>query len=256
MNNSIIKFSPIESQRFGLRIYRGQYEEFDMTEIVQLTQDSDYDIIIVRYPSATVHEHYRLVGIDGCKTIHADSLVYYNAPLQEIAIKSLRNNLQFDVVNSQLDKNLDDLVERIFTGYQNHYFSNPCLRRTDIIEGYTEWAKSFATANEKGVTWLIKDASSKENVAFLACSFDKNDSVSELKLGGVLMEFAGRGIYSDFVRYAQRYFKNMGIRSLITSTQLQNVNVQRAWQNLGFRFDKSYETYHIIKDNIWNKKML
>lgn len=256
MNNSTIQYSHIESQRFGLRIYRGQYEEFDMTDIVNLTQKNDFDIIIVRYPSTTIYEHHKLVGIEGCKTIHADSLVYYDAPLQEIEIKPLRNNLQFDVVNLQSDKDLDFLVERIFTGYQNHYYSNPCLRKTDIIEGYTEWAKSFATVNKNGVTWLIKDASNMENVAFLACSYNMEDSVSELKLGGVLPEFAGRGIYSDFVKYAQTYFRNKGIRSLITSTQLQNVNVQRAWQKLGFHFDRSYETYHIIKDNIWDTKQL
>lgn len=256
MGNCAIKYSPIESKRFGLRMYRGQYEKFDITDVVDLIHKNDFDIIIVRYPSITIHEHYKLVGIEGCKTIHADSLVYYDAPLQKIEIQPLRNNLQFDVVNSQSDKNLDSLVERIFTGYQNHYYSNPCLRRSDIIEGYIEWAKSFATTNENGVTWLIKDASSKETVAFLACSIDKIASVSELKLGGVLPEFAGKGIYSDFVRYAQRYFKDLGICSLITSTQLQNVNVQRAWQKLGFHFDKSYETYHIIKDSVWNIKPL
>lgn len=256
MGNCVIKYSPIESKRFGLRIYRGQHEEFEMTDIVNIAHKNDFDIIIVRYPSKTIHEHYKLIGIEGCKILHADSLVYYDAPLQEIEIKPLRNNLQFDAVNSQSDKNLDSLVERIFTGYPNHYYSNPCFHKSDIIEGYIEWAKSFATTNENGVTWLIKDSSSKKIVAFLACSIDKQSSVSELKLGGVLPEFAGKGVYSDFVRYAQKYFKDLGIRSLITSTQLQNVNVQRAWQKLGFHFNKSYETYHIIKDSVWNVKPL
>jgi ribosomal protein S18 acetylase RimI-like enzyme len=130
------------------------------------------------------------------------------------------------------------------------------LQRTAIIEGYLEWAKSFVIESEHGVTWLIKDRKSCDNVAFLACSFDTVESISELKLGGVLPKYAGHGIYADFVRYAQGVFKEMGIKTLLTSTQLQNIAVQRAWQKHGFRFDKSYETYHIINGNLWNAKMI
>ena len=244
-----ITYSEIESKRFGLRVFRGQYEKFDMADVLRIVHEKNFDIIIVRYPTSTIYEHYGLVGLDHCKTIHADSLVYYSAPLQQIEIKALRNNLEFVVVTKENTKQLESMVKSIFVGYQNHYYSNPCLPRKGIVEGYYEWAKSYF--NNKGVTWLIKDGKNKTDVAFLACYFDEKESISELKLGGVLPEFAGQGIYSDFVRYAQAYFKNKGIRSLITSTQLQNVAVQRAWQKHGFQFDKSYETYHIINQSIW-----
>ena len=244
-----IYYSEIESKRFGLRVYRGQYEDFDIKDIRKIVNENDFDIIIVRYPTSTIYEHYQLVNLDRCKTIHADSLVYYSAPLQEIEIKELRNDLEFEVVTSNSDNQLDSLVKTIFSGYQNHYYANPCLPRTEIIDGYLEWAKSFVLKNDHGVTWLIKDRKSFNNVAFLACSFDTKESTSELKFGGVMPEYAGSGIYSDFVRYAQRYFKKMGINTLLTSTQLQNIAVQKAWQKHGFRFDKSYETYHIVNES-------
>ena len=250
-----ICYSEIESKRFGLCIYRGQYEDFEFEDVQKIVNGNDFDIIIVRYPTSTIYEHYQLVNLDHCKAIHADSLVYYSAPLQEIEIKELRNDLEFEIVTSNSDKQLDSLVETIFSGYQNHYYANPCLPRTEIIEGYLEWAKSFALETAHGVTWLIKDRKSSNNVAFLACSFDTEKSTSELKLGGVMPECAGSGVYSDFVRYAQGFFKKMGIKTLLTSTQLQNIAVQRAWQKHGFRFDKSYETYHIVNESFWNAKM-
>lgn len=250
-----IYYSNIESKRFGLRVYRGQYEDFDIKDIQRIINENCFDIIIVRYPTSTIYEHYQLVNLDSCNTIHADSLVYYSAPLQEIEIKELRNDLEFEVVTSNSDKQLDSLVRTIFSGYQNHYYTNPCLPRTEIIEGYLEWAKSFVNENGHGVTWLIKDRKSSNNVAFLACSFNTEESTSELKLGGVMPEYAGSGIYSDFVRHAQGFFKKMGIKILLTSTQLQNIAVQRTWQKHGFRFDKSYETYHIIKENLWNARL-
>lgn len=249
-----LNYSDVESKRFGMRIYRGQYEDFNEEAIERIVNEGIYDIIIVRYPTSTIYEHYKLLGLHGCKVVHADSLVYYSAPIQKIEIKPLRNELLFETITSESERELDYLVKTIFSGYQNHYYSNPCLKKSDIIDGYLEWAKSYANNTEKGVTWLIKDKVTRNIVAFLACSYDLKESISELRLGGVMPKFEGHGIYSDFVRYAQLYFKDMGIAALMTSTQLQNISVQRAWQSHGFRFDKSYETYHIIKDSLWNER--
>lgn len=248
-----IEYSEIESKRFGLKVFRGQFESFDISDVNSIVNDNGFDIIIVRYPTSTIYEHYKLLELQGCKVVHADSLVYYSAPIQKIEIKPLRNELLFETITSESERDLDFLVKTIFSGYQNHYYSNPCLKKSDIIDGYLEWAKSYANNTEKGVTWLIKDKATRNIVAFLACSYDLKESISELRLGGVMPDFEGRGVYSDFVRYAQLYFKEMGIATLLTSTQLQNVAVQRAWQSHGFRFDKSYETYHIIKESLWNE---
>lgn len=236
-----------------MRIYRGQYEEFDTKAVNDIVNGNNFDIIIVRYPTSTIYEHYRLVCFKNCRTVHADSLVYYSAPLQEIEIKPLRNDLQFEILTDSVGGQLGFMVKSIFSGYQNHYYSDPCLPRQAIVDGYLEWAMSFAKSVDDGVMWMIKDRTTKANVAFLACSFDEQKSVSELKLGGVMPEYEGLGIYSDFVRYAQRHFREMGFRTLLTSTQLQNVAVQRAWQKHGFRFDKSYETYHLINKNLWDR---
>lgn len=248
-----IDYSEIESKRFGLRIYRGQYESFTIKDLEKIVQDNSFDIIIVRYPTTTIYEHFQLAKFKGCKTIHADSLLYYTSPLQRIEVKPLRNNLQFEVVTPETSSRLDSIIESIFAGYKNHYFANPCLNKMSIVEGYVEWAKSFVRNTENGITWLVKDKDSKVDVAFQACYFDEKDSISDLKLGGVLPEFAKRGYYADILSYSQEYFKNMGLNSLITSTQLQNVAVRRVWERYGFEFERSYETYHIINQNIWDK---
>ena len=245
-----ISYSEVESKRFGLRVYRGQYESFETLDVEKIVKENDFDIIIVRYPTSTIYEHYKLVDFENCKTIHADSLVYYSALLQEIEIKPKCNDLQFDVVTRETE-GLDDVIETVFLGYKNHYFANPCIEKSVIVEGYIEWAKSFAENQDNGVTWLIKDGKSMKNVAFQACYFDEKSSICDLKLGGVLPGFAKRGIYADLLRYSQTYFRNRGIRTMITSTQLQNVEVRRVWERHGFTFDKSYETYHIINNRIW-----
>lgn len=247
-----IRYSELESKRFGLRIYRGQYEEFDTTDLDRTVAEDDFDIIIVRYPTPSIYEHYKLSFYENCRTIHADSLLYYSAPLDKIEVKPLVNDLKFDIVTPD-DKEFDAVVESIFTGYKNHYFANPFLDRKGMVEGYSEWAKSFAANRENGITWLVRERSTNVGVAFQACYFDEKESICDLKLGGVVPTFFKRGIYADILRFSQDYFKKMGIRTMITSTQLQNAAVRRSWIKHGFSFDKSYETYHIINDRVWKK---
>jgi acyl dehydratase len=57
--------------------------------------------------------------------------------------------------------------------------------------------------------------------------------------------FAGKGIYSDMIKYTQQFFKDGGYSSMWVSTQIQNYSVQKAWLNEGFFLKKSFETYHI-----------
>lgn len=244
----MISFSEIESNRFGLKIYRGKFDNFETTELCNLVERNDFDIIIVRFPTNTICEHYRLLLLPGCQVIHADSLLYYKAKLQEINIHPLRNSLVFEEVRDNIDE-LERVVHSIFIGYQNHYFSNPYLQREKIIEGYFDWAKSYSGISNGKVAWFAKDSNSGVIKAFITCAYDFDEGLSDLILGGVLPQYAGEGIYTDLVRYAQSYFKEMGLNILQTSTQLQNYKVQKTWNKEGFVIDNTWETYHIVNLN-------
>ncbi len=252
MDTYRIGYSETESNRFGLRVFRGQYERFETADIEHVLEDGNYDVIIVRFPTSSIYEHYKLLKFDECKIIHADSLLYYSAPLHEIEINPLRNNLEFEVITPETNHQLDSVIKNVFKGYKNHYYANPCLDKAAIVEGYVEWVMSFVKNNENGITWLVKDKTTQANVAFQACYFDVNKSLSDLKLGGVLPAYEHKGVYADILSYSQAYFKQMGLNSLITSTQLQNTGVRRVWERYGFKFVNSYETYHIVKNSLWN----
>ena len=59
-----ITYSEIESKRFGLRIYRGQYEDFDIKDVQKIVDENDFDIIMVRYPTSTIFE------FEACKIVY------------------------------------------------------------------------------------------------------------------------------------------------------------------------------------------
>lgn len=251
-----LNYSDVESKRFGMRIYRGQYADFNEQEIERIVNEGNFDIIIVRYPTSTIYEHYRLVDFKNCKTIHADSLVYYSASLQEIDIKPLRNDILFEVIAPDDSEQLDDIIETIFSGYQNHYYANPCLSRPSIIEGYMEWAKSYIREESGRIAWFAKDRFSGKTIAFATCYNDAKGNSCEGILYGVMPECSGKGVYADLIRFTQSYYKGLGVETMMVSTQLQNVKVQRVWQSHGFKLLKSFETYHIVNNTVWEKKQI
>ncbi|MFN5444571.1 MAG: hypothetical protein ACK48V_10115, partial [Crocinitomicaceae bacterium] len=53
------------------------------------------------------------------------------------------------------------------------------------------------------------------------------------------------GIYTDLIRYSKFFFKEMGIHTMIVSTQLNNFSVQRVWTKENFLISHSYDTYHV-----------
>lgn len=242
----MIGFSEIESNRFGLNIYRGKSNGFDLSEVMCCIREELCDIIIMRYPTKTLYEHYQLLNLPHCKVIHSDSLVYYVSFLDAIQVKSLKNEVDFEMVNSDNVQELRSIIPLIFENYQNHYYANPVLEKKKITEGYVEWAQSYVNTEEGKIGWIVKEKFTRRIMAFATCSFNELDKTCEGVLYGVMPGFSGRGIYSDLIRYTQNYFKDKGYLKMYVSTQLQNYTVQNVWNRSGFVLNDSWETYHII----------
>lgn len=235
-------YSKSESLRFEANIYRGKQDEFNPNALKKEIIKNNVDISILRLPTSTKNTHSSLLKM-GFEVIHADSLVYYFVGLKSLQINNFRNDLQFELIDNNNIDVLKSIIPIIFDSYQNHYFSNPFFSPKKINEGYIEWASSYNDAQEGKVSWLIKKNGSV--AGFATCSFDKEQNECEGVLYGVMPEFSGQGIYSDIIRFTQRYFKEQGISKMWVSTQLQNYAVQKVWLREGFFLKKSFETYHI-----------
>jgi len=237
-----ILYSKAESLRFGANIFRGKQQEFKPSSLKNEIIKNSADILILRLPTSTKNTHCSLLNM-GFPVIHADSLVYYFVGLKSLQINNLRNDLQFELIDSQNIDVLKSIIPVIFDSYQNHYFSNPFFSPLKINEGYVEWALSYNNIQDGKISWLVKKNGTV--AGFATCSFDKNSNECEGVLYGVMPEFSGQGIYSDIIRFTQGYFKEQGISKMWVSTQLQNYAVQKVWLREGFFLKKSFETYHI-----------
>ena len=249
-------YSLTESKRFRMNIFRESIEYPDILNVDGIKNElSNFkvDILFIRVNSILKHDQFKLTNI-GYPILHCDSLVYYKYSLIPNKKESLRNDLNFIAVDKNNFNILREIIPSIFDNYQNHYYSNPLLNRKDILDGYIEWVISSIIQNKKDeITWIVYNNSNKV-VGFAKCSFNIENSSCEGILFGVLPEYSNGGIYTDLIRFTKNYFTDLGIDTMIVSTQLQNYTVQKIWNREGFFMYKSYDTYHInsllAKNNI------
>lgn len=239
-----MNYSEVESKRFGMNVFRQIDLDPDYNAIAKDILKNDVDLLILRIPADKQNQLFKLER-KGFPYLVADSLVYYKTRLADIEVKNIKNNeIEYVIAEKSHESILCQLVQEIFNGYTNHYFSNPYIQKQSITEGYQEWANSNITNNNPNkITFLIKRDS--QFIGFACCSFNHEKKECEGILYGVVDNESGKGIYSDLIRYTQKYFKSLGYLTMKVSTQLHNIAVQRVWTKEGFLISETLITIHI-----------
>lgn len=238
----IMTYSNLESKRFGMRVFRGKINEISEKQVLSNIIENEVDLAILRVPAS---KQYQIERLDktGFPYIVADTLVYYSVDLNKYIPRPIENlDLVFVKCGYAEIEKLCFMVENSFSAYTNHYTSNPYINREIMLDGYKEWACSFILNNDnKHFAWLVKEGA--QIIGFATCSC--NREIGEGVLYGVHPSAAGKGIYTDIIRFTQQFLKNMGCSKMIVSTQIQNMTVQRVWTREGFNLNDAYITIHI-----------
>ena len=232
--------SEFDSNRFGLSIGRlelGAVDERHTPErIRELILASGHDLVILRYPSAQADWFARL--LDPAYTlIHADTLIYWSRPLHA---RDAAPALTYPVTTEPDLDVLDALVRRVFADYTNHYASNPKLSGDDALDGYVEWARTWATHPARGCLLL-----GPPKMPLGLVTVDVTDGTAEIALVGTAPDVRDKGVAGQLMRAAQAWAVQRGGQSLVISTQAQNVRVQRVWAREGYRPTASLNTLHV-----------
>lgn len=246
---NVITYSEIESNRFGMNVFRGNVETLDLQQLLNEMDEYNADMIIVRIPCEKMVEIYSK-GLSIIPHIVADTLVYYHNELRNYTPKPICNNDLHYVEIKPNDVNiLNFLVNECFTNYKNHYSANPYLSSRDILEGYQEWANSFVMDNTgtKKAYFITK---SNRIVGFANYSYFEKIKEVTWTLGGVLSCYQGLGVYSDTIRWLQGRYKEKNYNLFYISTQIQNYTVQKVWAKEGFVFNKAFNTIYFNKKDI------
>lgn len=236
-----IDFSPEESKRHNLRIYRNISENIENDLIEDIVKEKA-DLIIIRVSAERNIQTIAKLNEMGLPYHYADTLLQYTVNLKEYIPRAIENsNLAFVQCRKEHVQDLKDLIYEIFKSYSyNHYTSNIYIKPNNVIDGYIDWILSFVGSDNK-IVWLVKDNSNY--VAFASCTFEKEKSIGVLY--GVAPHAAGKHIYADLIRYTQLISKKQKMNLMQVGTQAQNYAVQRTWAKEGFALKESLITFHV-----------
>ena len=246
--NAEIRFSVTESERFGYNIWRGEMDIFDKDYIKNLIAAEKPDIVILRVPVEQKPSVNQLFD-KGLQVLHCDTILYYEYELALWTSLPLLNNLVFHAVTATTQYIVDGLIAENFQNYKNHYYANPALSKSQITEGYKDWAKKFIhEINSNRFSWYV--SLDGEVVAFMMCEMS-NDNVCQPFLSAVKKEHRKKGVYSDIFKFIKNFFKEKGMVKMRAVTQVQNYVSSQILIKEGFSLKKSFDTYHI---NCFNQK--
>jgi hypothetical protein len=236
-----LRHTPLESARFGLRVFRAEADTIDAAALVDTLQRERVDVAILRLPADAVASLNALREYD-LAPIVADTIVCYEIDLPATQAEpddavTLRDATPADAVL------LESLAREIFTGYITHYHANPLFPAAKILDGYSEWAASHVRGERAGAAWLVE---SNGKVAGFSCY--RIDDATGLAIGvlnGVLPAFRGRGVYRGMLRCMLHEFGGHGLTRFAIATQVQNVAVQRIWVAEGLTLTRTDNTVHV-----------
>lgn len=243
-SSRVLRFSDIESRRFGLRIARGVVSADAAAG--QLLQDITAlrpDVAIFRCDAGNSLQTGALVAA-GLVPIHADTLVYYRIGLDAGPTHDADASVAIRPARSNDEQALAAIVRRSFTGYRNHYHANPLLATDAILDGYVEWALDHAIRPGSGQdTWVY--CADDEVRGFATCRRADDESTVDIVLNAIDPASAKQGFYGRLLKFLVAHYRHAGIGALEVSTQVWNYGVQRIWARTGLVIDRAYDTWHV-----------
>jgi hypothetical protein len=133
-----------------------------------------------------------------------------------------------------------------FRGYFGHYHADPRLDRAKCDEVYASWAVRSCTEQAAASKVLVVEHEGR--IAGFLTLLPRGTDDLEIVLNGVEPALQRHGLYRGLLLGALHEAQVMGAHTLVVSTQLINVGVQKAWARLGFELSRSYYTFHLWLD--------
>ncbi|HEX5123031.1 MAG TPA: hypothetical protein VFV97_07275, partial [Rhodanobacteraceae bacterium] len=137
--DAVLRFSPLESARFGLRVYRASVDAIDAPRIADEIERERIDVAILRLP-ATAMGGADALAERGFAPILADTQVVFGIEIASHAPSSPDPSIALKPATHADAALLDRMARSIFADYTSHYHANPLFARNRILDGYAEWA--------------------------------------------------------------------------------------------------------------------
>jgi GNAT superfamily N-acetyltransferase len=243
--------SDVETERFGCRVGRMTIGPGPMNEDELLAgiRDDTSEVLIVRYDAARL-DLPAILARSRRTILPAGALVYWE---KQIGVHEEPSPSDLEVraadtwdtgVVSQLVR---EIIRSSFRDYGNHYAANPLFDRAAVLAGYEDWGVRSLIDDPRNVL-VLTDRGAPIGLATLESAADGTHV--EILLAGLVPAAQGKGLYATLLGACESLAASRGANRIVTSTQVHNVRVQRAWALQGLRPYASIETVHLVDGDL------
>lgn len=236
---SMVAFSEIDSERFGVRIARAYVDSGNLSQVLDFCSAERIDLLIAR---ASTTELATTQKMEQLGFLLMDVLVYYSFDLSKRPVPDDSGKVQIRLLRDEDKAEVQSVAALSFKGYFGHYHADPRLDRRKCDEGYTAWAVRSCISKEVAKEVLIAEREGRV-VGFATLRLNSPEE-GEGVLFGVAPEAQGLGIYRSFMVKGMQWCKEQGAQRMVVSTQVTNLAVQKVWCRVGFEPSHSYYTFH------------
>jgi GNAT superfamily N-acetyltransferase len=237
---SLVELSPLDLERFGVPTAKAIVKDpAEARAAIETSRGLGARLLMVRCPAEHLQAAQVLEEL-GCRVM--DVLVYYAHDLRKPPIPVDTNDVAVRGLRPEDADRVEAVARESFKGYFGHYHADPRVDSTLADEVYVSWAHRSCVSREVAAEVLIAD----DGDALLGFFTLRRNSENEGEgvLCGVAPAAQGRGIYRSFMIRGMEWCAQQGLSSMVVSTQLTNIAVQKVWSRLGFEPQKSYLTFH------------
>jgi len=236
--------SQIESERFGLAVARATITHWkeDATAFLNDLSASNFDVVVLRTKSQAPN----LAELNPDFTfIEAGELTYWSSGHAPEFLNSTPSISYFSA-KDHLEEFMS-VISNSFQSYRNHYSYNPLFDEYSAREAYVDWGRRCAiSSQEEQFAGVMKFNESPVG----AISGSRVDKDLEVELAGIHSDFQGQGLYVNLIGEFWRSIEKSPDARLVISTQVENVNVQSAWQKMNLKQDFSVHTTHLVRKSL------
>jgi len=241
--------SELDTRRFGIHVSRLTVgNDVAMSpdleaEVTEALAQSSSDVVVARWPARLTSLGGLVAGL-GRRVIAADTLIYWDVSVSELMSRTaMGEDLETRVGVAAED--LHSVLEDSFRDYPSHYSANPAFPRTQVLEGYLEWARRTVETRPDDTVTLLH---SGRAIGLATCLVGADQAHLEIELAGLVTAAQGGGRYATLLRGVAGTAAARDIPTIVISTQASNVRVQRAWSRAGFAPFAAFTTVHLVRE--------
>lgn len=234
--------SEVDSRTFGMGVVRATARTEESVAVAeQFAREKGARLIVLRSPTSSLS---LLPVFFSQNYLLTDTLLYYGCSPTRVAKKGGRPRLPIRRARPEDAEELFFLAVDCFRSFPSHYHADPRLDRRKCAELYGNWFKRTALADDPDQILMVAEANGE--IAGFGTICLHSESMAEAVLAAVKPSLGQQGlmVYRSLLQAGSWEVADRGIKLGFTSTQVQNVSIQKVWANAGWHPLTSAYTFH------------